>query len=202
MKNFDAVTENLRSLGYTVSCFDTAAQAARYLDSRIDGTTVGFGGSVTLEQLGLYELLSAHNRVFWHWRPAPGEDLRALRARANAAAVYLTSANGMAETGEIVNIDGTGNRVASSFYGHEKVYIVAGENKLAADYDAALYRARNVAAPLNARRLGAKTPCAEKGDRCYDCKSPGRICRELAVFWRAPLGGDYEVVLIHEDLGY
>lgn len=201
MKSFERVKENLLALGYEVSCFDTAAHAAGYLDSKINDTTVGFGGSVTLEQLGLYELLTAHNQVFWHWR-TDGKPVQDLRAMANSAAVYVTSANGVAETGEIINIDGTGNRVASSFYGHEKVYIVVGENKLEKDYDAALYRARNIAAPLNAKRLGAKTPCAEKGDRCYNCKSPGRICRELAVFWGKPMGGEYEIVLIHEDLGY
>lgn len=115
---------------------------------------------------------------------------------------YLLSANGIAETGEIINIDGAGNRVASAIYGHKKVWIIAGKNKLAPTYDEALWRARNIAAPKNAQRLHAKTPCAVKADHCYDCKSPGRICRALTVLWGAMMGSDMEVVLVNEDLGY
>ena len=77
-----------------------------------------------------------------------------------------------------------------------------GKNKLAEDYDKALWRARNIAAPKNAFRLKTKTPCAEMGDQCYDCKSPARICRALSVLWCAPTGSQYEVVLVKEDLGY
>ena len=116
--------------------------------------------------------------------------------------MYLSSINGLAETGEIINIDGNCNRVAGILYGHKKVYLVAGANKLAADYDSALYRARNVAAPLNAKRLGLATPCAEKGDRCYNCKSTARICRALTVLWTKPNSGAFEVVLVEEPLGY
>jgi hypothetical protein len=82
------------------------------------------------------------------------------------------------------------------------VYFVIGENKIAKDYDSALYRARNIAAPLNARRLGVKTPCAVKADRCYNCNSPERICRGLSALWCKPMTGEFEVILVHEDLGY
>ena len=108
----------------------------------------------------------------------------------------------MAETGELVNIDGTCNRIASSVYGHKRVYFVVGVNKIEPDYDRALWRARNVAAPKNAQRLGRKTPCAVKADRCYDCKSPERICRGLVVLWEAVANMEMEVVLIDQDLGY
>ena len=118
------------------------------------------------------------------------------------ADVYLTSANALAETGEIVNIDGAGNRVAASLFGHEKVYFVIGRNKLAPTYDEALWRARNIAGPKNAQRLGAKTPCAAKGERCYDCKSPGRICRGLVVLWGPMIGMETEILLVDEDLGF
>ena len=123
-------------------------------------------------------------------------------AQAAGSEHYLLSANGIAETGEIINIDGAGNRVASAIYGHKKVWIIAGKNKLAPTYDEALWRARNIAAPKNAQRLHAKTPCAVKADHCYDCKSPGRICRALTVLWGAMMGSDMEVVLVNEDLGY
>ena len=122
-------------------------------------------------------------------------------AKAAEADVYLTSANGLAETGEILNIDGAGNRVASTLYGHKKVYFVIGANKLAPTRDEALWRARNIAAPRNAQRLGKKTPCAVKGDKCYDCKSPDRICRGLVELWGPMMGMETEVILIGEDLG-
>lgn len=200
--NFTAIKENLEKRGFAVSCFETAAAAAAYLDGAIDGKTVGFGGSVTLDEMELYEKLAAHNDVFWHWQERDGKSVKELRDAGNAAAIYLSSVNGIAESGEIINIDGTCNRVAATLYGHEKVYLVAGKNKIAKDYDTALWRARNIAAPLNAKRLGAKTPCAAKGDRCYDCKSEGRICRALSVLWEKPNGMAVEVVLIDENLGY
>ncbi len=114
----------------------------------------------------------------------------------------MSSINGLAETGEIINIDGNCNRVAAILYGHEKVYLVAGQNKLAKDYDAALWRARNIAAPLNTKRLNRKTPCAVKGDKCYDCRSPERICATLSVLWTKPSSCDYEIILIEENLGF
>lgn len=196
------VEKNLRDRGYIVTSFRTASEAAEYLNRQIDHQTVGFGGSVTLQQMGLFETLQSHNTVFWHQRTPEGKTSKEVRAEASAANIYLSSVNGLAETGEIINIDGTCNRIASIFYGHEKVYLVVGENKIEKDYDRALYRARNVASPLNAKRLGVKTPCAVRGDRCYDCKSPERICRGLSVLWEKPMAGEIEVILIHEELGY
>ena len=199
--NFTVVKKNLEAKGFLVSCFNTAEEAAMYLDAEIDRKTVGFGGSVTLEQLGLYEKLSSHNTVSWHQRIPSGKTDPQVRAEENAAQIYVSSVNALAETGEIINIDGLCNRVAAVFYGHEKVYLVAGQNKLAPDYDSALYRARNIAGPLNAKRLNKNTPCAAKGEKCYDCKSPERICCGLSVLWSKPLSCPYEVILIRQDLG-
>ena len=199
---FQTIKTNLEALGYKVSCFDSAAEAADYLDHQIDGMTVGFGGSVTIGQMGLEEKLSQHNTVIWHHNIPKGQPTRSVRLEAARAQVYISSVNGIAQTGEIINIDATGNRVAAITYGPERIYLVVGENKIAPDYEAALWRARNIASPKNAQRLGVKTPCAEKGDKCYDCKSPGRICRNLSVFWSAPVASNIEVLLIHEELGY
>ena len=196
MEQFEAVKKNLEGRRFTVSCFATKEEAAEYLNGAIDGITVGFGGSGTLETMGLYESLGSHNTVYWHWK----QD-EAARAAAAGTEVYLCSANAIAETGEIVNIDGLGNRAASTLYGHKKLYIVAGRNKLAADFHQALWRARNVAGPKRAQQMGKRTPCAIRGDRCYDCKSPDRICRGLVVLWGPTLGMPTEVVLIDEDLG-
>ena len=200
--DFSTVEKNLKDRGYAVTSFETASEAVRYLDMQIDHQTVGFGGSVTLEQMGLFDALQSHNTVFWHWRIPQGKTANEIRLAAGEAAIYISSVNGLAETGEIINIDGNCNRIASILYGHDKVYLVVGENKLAKDYDSALYRARNVASPLNAKRLGVKTPCAVKGDQCYDCKSPERICRGLSVLWEKPMTGEFEVIFIHEALGY
>lgn len=196
MIDYEKLTKTLEALGYRVSHFATAQQAADYLDGQIDQTSVAFGGSVTLKDMDLYPLLSKHNQVIWHWEG--GSQMEAINTQ-----VYITSVNGLAETGELINIDGTGNRVASTLYGHKRVYFVVGSNKIAPDYDAALWRARNIASPKNAQRLGMKTPCAAKGDRCYSCQSPDRICRALVVLWEKPRGTEeMEIVLVDEPLGY
>ena len=191
---------SLTARGFAARYFETAAEAAAAIDAAIDGKTVGFGGSVTLEQLGLFDRLSTHNTIYWHWKQSPAE----ARQSSMTAQVYLLSANAVAETGEIVNIDGTGNRVAASLYGHERVMFVAGVNKLAPDLSAAIARAKDVAAPLNARRLGCKTPCVlSEPMRCHDCASPTRICNVTAVIDRPPRSvAQMDVVLIGEPLGY
>ena len=194
--NITKTAKNLEQCGFVVRCFDTVQQAADYLDGQIDQTSVSFGGSITVQQMGLYPRLAAHNKAIWHWEG--GDQKEAMNTD-----VYITSVNGLAETGELINIDGTGNRVASTLFGHQRVYFVVGVNKIAPDYDAALWRARNIAAPKNAQRLGRKTPCAVKGDRCYDCQSPERICRGLTVLWGPMMGTQVtEVLLINQELGY
>ena len=198
--NLENLQKNVEARGFSYRYFDTAAQAADYLAGSISGKTVGIGGSMTLLDMGIYERLQEDNDVAWHWKTPGPETL----AKAAAAQVYLTSVNGIAETGEIINIDGTGNRVAATLYDREKVYLVAGVNKVAPTYEEALWRARNIAAPLNARRLNRKTPCALKEEmKCYDCKSPERICNGLTVLWRK-LGGvkECELILIGQELGY
>ena len=196
MTDWTNLTKNLEQRGFTPKVFATKEEAAHYLDSQIDGVSVAFGGSMTVQEMGLYPRLAAHNNALWHWD-------RAGLMEALSTDVYITSVNGLAETGELINIDGTGNRVASTLYGHKKVYFVVGRNKVAPDYDAALWRARNIASPKNAQRIGVDTPCAVKGDKCYDCKSPQRICRGLVVLWEKPKAiQTMEVILIDEELGY
>lgn len=192
--------DSLSRRGFVVRFFETAAEAADYLTASISGTSVGIGGSMTIEQMGLYDRLARDNAVYWHWKT---NDLATHMAAARAA-VYLCSANAIAETGEIVNIDGSGNRVAATLYHHERVVFVVGVNKIAADLAGAMDRARNIAAPLNARRLGLKTPCAVgKESKCYDCASKDRICcGVVTLLWPMMSVGVTEVVLIGEGLGY
>lgn len=200
--DFSVIKSNLEKHGFIVSCFENAQDATNYLDTQIDGKSIGFGGSVTLDQLGVLSLLEKHNKVLYRFDNPDGKSPTEVMKDALTADVFLTSANGIAETGEIVNIDGNCNRVAGELYGHQKVYIIVGNNKIAPDFESALWRARNVAAPKNARRLHKNTPCAVNADRCYNCDSPERICKGLVVLWRKPTNCPYEVVLIDELLGY
>jgi len=198
---FEALKERLEKNGFAVSVFTTGEEAAAYLNEQIDGVTVGMGGSMTLSELGLQDSLSAHNVLFSHGyspcSPAIAKDLAA------QAQVYILSANAIDESnGWLLNIDGNGNRVSASLNGHKKVYFVAGKNKVSADFDSALYRLRNVVAPKNAQRLKRNTPCAVKGDRCYDCSSPDRICNALVVHYKKIGSLDMEVILVDQDLGY
>ena len=201
MANVQKLKENLERNGFVVSYYETAAEATAALVDSIKGKTVGFGGSCTLRDMGLYEALSENNQVFWHWKQQP---MNEIRSKANAAEVYLTSLNGVAETGELINIDGDGNRLAATTFGDKKVYFIIGVNKIAPDFHSALNRARNIAAPLNARRLNKETPCAMGNEvKCYNCQGPNRICKGITILERK-LGGvtEMEVVIINEELGY
>ena len=192
----------LENLGYVVQIFNNKQEATLYLNQKLDGTTIGLGGSVTLAQMNIYENLKTHNTVFWHMHLTDKSIIPQTRRDSSRADVYITSVNAISRNGEIVNIDNTGNRVAAATFGCNKVYFVIGKNKICDSLDDAIFRARNIAAPLNAKRLGVKTPCAKDGTACYDCDSPERICRNLSIFWKKPTGCSYEILLINEDLGF
>ncbi len=199
--DFSTLKQNLESKNYKVCCFENSLEAVNYLKSEIVGKTVGIGGSVTVDEMGLFEAINGQNQVFWHWKDKSTLSWEDTLKNAANAEIYITSANGVAESGEIINIDGTGNRVAATMFGHKKVYFVIGKNKIAKTYDEALFRARNIAGPLNAKRLNKDTPCVKLGE-CVDCKAPQRICRGLFVLWQKPTSYECEVILINENLGY
>jgi L-lactate utilization protein LutB len=194
--DYKKTMETLKKHGFEVSYFDTAEQAAQYMCDSIKGETIGFGGSMTSKEMNLYELLGKDNKVYWHWLNK--EDVK----KYPEFTVYITSANAIAETGELVNIDGVGNRLASSLYGPRKVYFVCGTNKITPDLQSAMDRARNVATPPNAVRLKRDTPCAKTG-RCHDCNVPDRLCRGMVIYMR-PMNSheSTEIVLVGEKLGY
>lgn len=187
--------------GWSFKHFATGSEAADYLAGELAGDTVGIGGSGTVDAIGLYDKLTAEcPDVAWHWKES---DQDAARMRAMTTDSYVCSANAVAETGEIVNIDGKGNRVAATLYGHKKLYIVAGQNKVCPDLDAAIYRARNVAAPLRARSFNVDTPCVKSSElKCFDCRSPERVCCGMSILMYKMMGMEKcELVLIDEDLG-
>lgn len=195
--NSKILEENLLKKGYTVKTFKTGKEASDYLNREIDGMSVGFGGSATVKALNLYETLSSHNTVFWHWEQEPD----AARKNAMNTDIYISSANAIAETGEIVNMDGAGNRVASTLFGHDKVYFIIGKNKITSTYEDAVWRVRNVASPIRAQQMKKKTPCALKADKCYDCNSDERICRGMVTLFGPMMIGSAEVILIDEEYG-
>lgn len=194
--NIEKAIRNFELRGYTVKHFATGAEATDYMAAQIKGRTVGIGGSKTVEQLGLFDKLKDSNSVYWHWKVPGPETIE----KANAADVYISSANAMTESGEILNIDGRGNRLAGQVYGSKQVYIVAGTNKLCPDFESALYRARNVAAVQNCKRFENNNPC-KLDDKCHDCRMDSRICRALLVLWGPMMGMSTEIILIDEELG-
>lgn len=199
MADMEKTGKNLENRGFRVHRFASGAEAAEFLVQTLHGSSIGIGGSVTIDTLGVYDRLCESNEVFWHWKNHAPET----RERAGKAETYLCSANGVSENGEIVNIDGFGNRVAGTIYGPERVFLVVGRNKIAPDLNGAIDRARNIAAPLNARRLNRHTPCAVGEPRCHDCRSPEKVCGVMTVFFMPPTSiKEFHVILVDEDLGY
>ena len=199
MADLEKTGKNLEGRGFRVHRFASGAEAAEFLVQTLHGTSIGIGGSVTIDTLGVYDRLCGSNEVFWHWKNHAPET----RERAGKAETYLCSANGVSENGEIVNIDGFGNRVAGTIYGPERVFLVVGKNKIAPDLNGAIDRARNIAAPLNARRLNRHTPCAVGEPRCHDCRSPEKVCGVMTVFFMPPTSiKEFHVILVDETLGY
>lgn len=195
--DYALLKKNFEDHRFKTAYFETKEEAASYLKEQINGKSVGFGGSITSREMGLYEMLQENNSVYWHWNE-PG---RETYQNAHNADVYILSANGVAETGEIVNIDGTGNRVAASVFGPKKVYYIVGKNKITPDIPSAIKRAKDVAAAKNAVRLNRNTPCAVTG-KCHDCNSPDRICSMTVIVERPGTGMDVEILFVNEELGY
>lgn len=201
--NKDKLIKALEDRGFSAKYFGNRDEAVNYLKDSIRNKTIGIGGSETIKEIGLDKVLEENNKVFWHWNKSLVEEkgIKGARDLAADTEIYITSVNGVSEEGTLINIDGSGNRISSTAYGHEKVYFIIGRNKVEENFEKALFRARNVAAPKNAQRLKKKTPCAVKGDKCYDCKSPERICRGFMIIERAMSSMEMEVVIIDEDLG-
>lgn len=197
-----ATSQQLNKRGFDAQAYANKEQAAQaVLDQIPPGSTVGIGGSVTIQAMQLSSSLKAQGcTVFWHWNEG---DETAARKAAFQADYYLLSANALGENGIIYNIDGTGNRVAATQFGPAKVLMVIGRNKLInGGYEQALARIHQVACPQNARRLGLKTPCAITG-KCTDCKSPQRMCAITAILEKRPNAKPFfKVLLVDEDLGY
>ena len=179
-----------------------------------EGDTVTVGGSVTLEEAGVMDLLRCGRYHFIDRDAAatPEEKEKAIRAAFSADA-FLCSSNAVTESGKLYNVDGMGGRVAAIAYGPKSVIIVAGYNKLCKDISKAAVRVKSIAAPANTKRLGCKTYCAERGE-CVSfskdegdhitsgCNSPGRICCTYVISAQQRIPGRIKVILVGEELGY
>jgi L-lactate utilization protein LutB len=193
----------MTKLGYVCRVADTAEEAARIVCSLIpEGSTVGLGGSTTLAELGVPDALRAGPwKLIDRYRTASWDQTMARYREALDADVFVTGVNAITRAGQLVDMDSSGNRVAATIFGPRRVIVVAGANKVVADLDAAFARIREIA-PLNCRRLGHKTPCAESG-RCEDCMIPERMCNYVGIVnhgMKEP--GRFHVVLVAEALGF
>ena len=196
--------ENLRKNGFDARLVHNKEEACTLIAEYIvPYGSVGFGGSMTVRQLGLPDLARAHKAsVYDHWKPnLTQEEKTEMMRKCLTGDLYIASANAISANGKIFNIDGNGNRVAALTFGPKKVVIVAGRNKIAADDEKAIARMKTVACPQNAARLNAKTPCVKLG-YCEDCQAPERICKIISVMEKKPGLTDITVIIIDEELGY
>ncbi|MGI6496572.1 MAG: lactate utilization protein [Kiritimatiellia bacterium] len=194
----------LNRRGFAARYCATAAEAAdAVVELGADAKTVGLGGSLSVGVLGVRERLAANGaEILDHSAPdATLEERVAIMRAQQTCDLFICSVNAVTAAGEIVNVDGTGNRVAASFFGPAKIVLVAGRNKIVEGGVAeAIQRVKNVAAPGNAIRLSRNTPCARTGV-CSDCDSPERICRITVILDRKPSLSDITVLVVDEDLG-
>ncbi len=199
LRTVDALIANGMKAIYT----DTAEQAKRIaLDMVPEGASVGFGGSLTLSEIGLVDELKKMNyQLINPTGDIPIDEKTRLRREAITADYYFTGTNAVTEDGKLVNIDGTGNRVASMIFGPKHVIVVTGVNKISRTLEDAFNRAKEEAAVMNARKLKRKTPCVLTG-KCSDCHSEERICNITTIIEKKPRETDVTVIIIGEELGF
>ena len=183
--------------GYYAADREAALQVA--LDLIPEGSEISMGGATSAREIGLVAALKEGNYDFID-RDAY-EDGRAAMLKSYDADFFLAGANAMTEDGVIVNIDGNANRVSAIAQGPKKVLFIVGMNKICADVDAAMKRARNVAAPINAQRFNLSTPCAKTGS-CLNCKSPDTICCQFLITRYSRHNDRIHVILVNDTLGF
>ncbi len=194
------VIKGLASRNMTGYYAKTGEEALRIALSLIpEGSTVTRGGCMSAAQIGLDDALQAGNYTFVDRDKT--EDKRKAALMAYDCDVFIASANAMTEDGVLVNIDGNANRVSAIAFGPRKVIFIVGMNKVAKDVDAAMKRARNEAAPINAQRFGLDTPCAKTGS-CMNCKSPDTICCQFLITRYSKHKDRIHVILVDEQLGF
>ncbi|MEE1015151.1 MAG: lactate utilization protein [Lachnospiraceae bacterium] len=183
-------------------CATSAEAVEKALSLMPEGSSVTWGGSMTLTECGLMDALKTANyEIIDRDTAKTPEEARAMYGKQVMADYFLMSTNAITMDGELVNIDGRSNRVSCLCWGPQNVIIIAGMNKVALDVESALKRVRNFAAPPNAVRLNKNTPCAQTG-KCADCYSPDCICSQIVITRRSSTPNRIKVILVGEELGY
>lgn len=198
------MVKQLKQRHYDALYCATAAEAVKVISDMIpDDSSVTWGGSMTIRDMGLPQVLHKRNLQVWDRDLAANRDeAQEIYRKAFQADYYLSSVNAISEEGEIVNIDGNGNRVAAITFGPKKVIFIVGLNKVAQSLKAAISRARSTAAPINAQRFeDLNTPCKADGI-CHDCKSADCLCNYISIMRNSRPAGRHTVVLVGEVLGY
>lgn len=182
---------------------DRAAAIEKVLSLIPAGKTIGVGGSWTLKDLGIPEKLEQKGHiVFDHNKPGiTAEESLALRHKELSCDVFISGTNAITLDGQLVNTDGSGNRVAAMSFGPKKVVVVVGVNKIVSDLDAAMERIELYAAPINNKRLDRPNPCTVTGV-CMDCQGPARICNMTTILHKKPPTMEFHVVIVGEELGF
>ncbi len=198
------VKQALEKKRFLCDVVENAQEARELVKSLIpNGASVGFGGSMTLNETGIKEMIRSMDVVYQD-RDNPAlsrEQLHEVLREAFTADVYVTSTNAVTMQGELYNIDGLGNRVAAMIFGPKKVIVVAGYNKICKDMEDAKRRLCMIAAPMNTERLQKDTPCRQIGE-CCNCNSEQRICDAFVELKRCHEKGRIHVILVKESYGY
>ena len=189
--------ESRNMTGYYAADKEEALKKA--LELIPEGSSIAMGGAMSAHEIGLVEAVKNGNYSFID-RDAIA-DKRAAMMESYDADIFLASTNAMTEDGVLINIDGNSNRVSMIAQGPKKVIFIVGMNKVCSDVDAAMKRARNVAAPINAQRFGLQTPCSKTGS-CFNCKSPDTICCQILITRYSRHAGRIHVILVNDTLGF
>ena len=202
-KQAEAIIKNLEKRNMEGFYFDTAAGCTRaILDSIPKESVISWGGSESIKEVGLMDgIQNGDYKLIDRSTAKTPEESRTLYAQAVPADYYLMSSNAITLNGELINIDGNGNRVACLIQGPSHVILVVGMNKVVTDVESGIARVRNMASPPNAIRLGRNLPCAATGT-CHDCLSPECFCNQIVVTRRSGHAGRIKVYLVGESLGY
>lgn len=197
----------LEANNFEVFLADSAKTAGDLVEKeiipKIGSKSISWGGSMTFMETGLYKTLKdgpEFDIIDTYDRKVPIEEMVEIRKTALLVDLFITGTNAVTETGSLVNLDMIGNRVGAITFGPKDVIILVGRNKIVPDLDAAIFRVKNYAAPVNAARLDMKTPCVKTG-YCEDCNSPKRICNSWTITEKSFPKGRIKVVLINQDLG-
>ena len=201
-KRGEILVKNLKSRHFDAYyCKNRESALEKVLELIPKGSSIGWGGCLTAEQMGLFDAIRGGDyRPIDRFAAATPEGKEAATKEAMFADVFLTGANALSMDGQMVNVDGTGNRVAALIYGPKSVIVVAGMNKVMDSLEDAITRARTVAAPMNKQRFPNVTPCAATGV-CGDCKAEGCICNQIVITRHCRPVGRIKFVLIGEDMG-